>query len=75
MKFNYFRGGYKSERNAPYSDIKEWEFGLEWQFNPQMELSAQYTITDRTNTIAQTTGRSYGQYEGHLLRFQFQMNY
>ncbi len=74
-KFNFFRGGYKPERNAPYSDIKEFEFGLEWQFNPQMELTAEYTITDRTNTIAQTTGRSYGQYEGHLLRMQFQINY
>lgn len=74
-KFNFFRGGYKSERNAPYSDIKEWEMGLEWQFTPQMELVTQYTITDRTNTTAQATGRSYGQYEGHLLRMQFQINY
>lgn len=74
-KFNYYKGGYKAERNAPYSLIDEWEIGLEWQFNPQMELTAQYTLTDRTNTTALATGQSYGQFEGSLLRFQFQINY
>lgn len=74
-RFNFFRGGYKAERNAPYSDVKEWELGLEWQFTPQIELTTQYTISDRTNTVAQSVGRSYGQYEGHLLRTQLQINY
>lgn len=74
-KYNFFKGGYKPERNAPYSNIHECEFGLEWQFNPQMELVTQYTITDRTNTVAQATGESYRQYAGHLLRMQFQINY
>lgn len=74
-KFNYFRGGYKPERNSPFSKITEWELGLEWQFNPQMELVTQYTITDRTNTTAMATGESYRQYEGHLIRTQFQINY
>ncbi len=74
-KFNYFRGGYKPERNSPFSEITEWEAGLEWQFNPQMELVTQYTITDRTNTTAMATGESYRQFEGHLLRMQFQINY
>ena len=74
-KFNYFRGGYKPERNSPYSEIDEWEIGLEWQFNPQMELVTQYTITDRTNTTAMSSGESYRQFEGQLLRTQFQINY
>jgi len=74
-RFNFFRGGYKAERNAPYSDIKEWELGVEWQFTPQIELTTQYTITDRTNTVAQSVGRSYGQYEGQLVRMQLQLNY
>lgn len=74
-RYCHYRGGYKSERNAPYSEINEFEFGLEWQFNPQMELVTQYTITDRTNTTAMSTGQSYGQFEGHLLRTQFQVNY
>lgn len=74
-RYNLYRGGYKAERNAPISHINEWEFGLEWQFNPQMELVTQYTITDRTNTAAQSAGESYRQFEGHLLRSQFQINY
>jgi len=74
-RYNRYRGGYRAERNAPFSDISEWEFGLEWQFNPQMELVTQYTIADRTNTVPQTSGASYGQFEGHLLRAQFQINY
>ena len=74
-RYHYYQGGYKAERNAPYSKVDEWEGGLEWQFNPQMELTAQYTVTDRTNTTARATGLSYGQFEGHLIRLQFQMNY
>jgi hypothetical protein len=74
-RWNYFEGGYKAERNAPYSYINEFEAGLEWQFNPQMELVTQYTVTDRTNTTALSTGESYRQFEGQLLRMQFQINY
>jgi hypothetical protein len=75
LRFNFFRGGYKPERNAPYSDIKEWELGTEWQFTPQIELTTEYAITNRTNTVAQSVGRSYLPYEGHALRMQLQINY
>ncbi len=74
-RFNYFEGGFKNERNAPYGQVHEYEAGLEWQFNPQMELVTQYTLTDRTNTTARTTGESYQQFQGQLLRMQFQINY
>lgn len=76
-RFNRFRGGYKPERNAPFSDIDEWEFGVEWQLNPQMEFTSMYTITERTNTTAITTADtlSYQQFDGDLLRLQFQINY
>jgi len=77
LRWIYYRGGYKPERNAPYSEIDEWELGCEWQINPQMEFTGIYTITDRTNTTAinQANVESYRQYDGHLLRFQFQINY
>ena len=76
-RWNYFKGGYKSERNAPYSEIKEWEMGVEWQINKAVELVTMYTITDRTNTSAISTvnTRSYEQFEGGILRFQLQFNY
>jgi hypothetical protein len=75
VRWNYFRGGYKPERNAPYSQIDELEAGVEWQINNQMELVTQYTVTDRTNTTAFATGRSYEQFEGSMIRTQFQINY
>lgn len=75
IRYQHFKGGYKAERNAPYSYVDEYEIGVEWQLNPQMELTTQYTFTDRTNTTALATGRSYEQFEGQILRFQFQMNY
>lgn len=76
-RWNYYKGGYKSQRNAPDSLIEEWEFGVEWQFSKALELVTMYTITDRTNTraIGRTNTRSYEQFDGDLLRFQVQVNY
>jgi hypothetical protein len=76
-RWNYYQGGYKTERNAPFAQIEEWEFGTEWQFSKSLELVAMYTITDRTNTQANSTAntRSYDQFSGQLLRFQAQVNY
>jgi hypothetical protein len=77
VRYSYFRGGYKSERNAPYAKIDEWEFGAEWQINPAAELTASYLITDRTNTTANGTAgsTSYAQFDGQAFRLQFQINY
>lgn len=81
-RYQYFQGGYKSERNAPYCKVNEWEFGTEWQINPAAELTLSYLITDRTNTTANNTGNttaphptSYGQFDGQAIRLQFQVNY
>ena len=77
VRYAYYKGGYKPERNAPFSRIAEWEIGWEWQFNPQVELCSTYTLTDRTNTTAMGTAGavSYRQFEGDLARFQLQFNY
>ena len=77
LRWNYFKGGYKSERNAPFSLIDEWETGVEWQLNKQMELVTAYTLTNRTNTTAinQAGVTSYRQFDGDMLRLQFQFNY
>ncbi len=77
VRYNYFQGGYKFERNAPFSHIDEWELGLEWQINKSLELVTMYTFTDRTNTRAISTANteSYEQFIGDLLRFQLQWNY
>lgn len=76
-RWNYYQGGYKTERNAPYSKIEELEFGTEWQFSKSLEFVAMYTITDRTNTqaIGSANTPSYEQFDGRLLRFQVQVTY
>jgi hypothetical protein len=77
VRYATYRGGYKQERNAPYASVDEFDFGLEWQINKQMELVGEYVFTDRTNTVAMSTANteSYRQFEGQILRFQFQFNY
>lgn len=75
VRYHHYKGGYKTQRNAPDSFVDEWEFGLEWQFNPQMELTTQFAFTDRTNTEVQSNAVSYDQFVGSLFRVQFQMNY
>jgi hypothetical protein len=77
VQWSHYRGGYRSERNAPYVDINEWHFGCEWQLSKALEFTVQYTQTDRTNTnpIDRAGVRSYDQFVGGLLRFQLQLNY
>ncbi len=77
VKWNYFRGGYRSERNAPYAKINEWEFGVEYCPRKELEFTLMYTVTDRTNTTAidQVGVTPYQQFKGHLLRMQLQFNY
>jgi len=77
IRYSQFQGGYKPERNSPFSNIEEVESGTEWQINPQMELTTAFLLTDRTNTTALSGAgqQSYRQFEGSVLRFQFQINY
>jgi hypothetical protein len=77
IRWNYYKGGYKSERNAPFVEIDELEVGAEWQIGKYVELVGMYTLTDRTNTRALGTANtlSYQQFEGQLARFQVQVNY
>jgi hypothetical protein len=74
-RWQYYRGGYKNRPNAPSSEIDEWNIGFEWQIKRQFELVCEYMITDRTNLSARSSGRSYEQFAGDALRFQFQINY
>lgn len=77
IRWVQYKGGYKAERNAPFSNVEEWEFGNEWQISPQLEFTMAYMMTDRTNTTAVGTAGalSYGQFVGDVLRFQVQFNY
>jgi hypothetical protein len=77
VRYTYYKGGMKAERNAPFTDVDEVEMGTEWQFTKQTELTLSYLIADRTNTTAidAANRRSYGQFDGSVVRAQFQINY
>ena len=77
VRWAYYKGGYKSERNAPFSEIDEWELGVEWQMSANLEFVGMYTMTDRTNTraIGAANALSYEQFRGDLLRFQLQVRF
>lgn len=75
VRYQYYNGGSKSEYNAPHALVNEWDSGVEWQINPQMELTMEYTFANRTNTVPFLTGESYRQFVGDVIRIQFQMNY
>jgi len=71
LRWQYFDGAMKFERNAPSTLVDDIELGVEWQPMPALELTALYTLLDRTNVIDQP----YARFEGDLLRFQLQWNY
>ncbi len=77
IRYVCYHGGWKSERNAPFSSVDEVELGTEWQITPQLEFTMTTLVTDRTNTTARGTANtlSYNQFDGSVLRMQFQMNY
>jgi hypothetical protein len=77
VRWSYYDGGYKSERNSPDVLIDEWELGCEWQITDAVEFVSMYTITDRTNTraISSDNRLSYEQFRGDILRFQLQVRY
>lgn len=75
LRWQYYEGGYKSFANAPATSVNEWNIGLEWQIQKEIELVCEYMITDRTNLQAQTVGESYRQFDGQVLRFQVQASF
>ncbi|MBL8889297.1 MAG: porin [Planctomycetaceae bacterium] len=75
IRWQYYRGGYRSFNNAPSTDVDEWNIGVEWQIKKDFELVGEYLITDRTNLQSLSSGRSYDQFVGHVLRLQFQVNF
>lgn len=79
-RWQYFEGGYRSFRNAPHSQVKELETGVEWQIRKEVELTVAYTFAERTNldsisSSAAVSQKSYRMFEGQLLRLQCQINY
>ena len=70
VRGTYYNGGKKFETNAPYYRVRELEFGIEWQLIKALEVTAVYTITDRTSSKS-----PYDRQKGHIARVQLQFNY
>jgi hypothetical protein len=77
VRWGSYKGGYKSEFNAPFAEISELELGCEWQATKHLEFVTTYTWTERTNTRALNSANtlSYQQFDGDLLRLQVQIRY
>lgn len=71
VQYQYFNGYSKYETNAPQNRVNEWDIGIEYQPLPEVELTASYNKSDRTNI----TAAPYRQFQTDTLRWQLQWNY
>ncbi len=72
VKYQYYQGGKKHEIDARRYLVKDLEIGAEWQLKNYFELTAAYTISDRTFEDANLP---INRQTGNLLRLQAQFNF
>jgi hypothetical protein len=72
IRYQYYDGGKKHERDARSYNVREFEIGGEWQVNKNFELDVNYTISNRRyeDFIKQDNYQT-----GNLLRIQAQVNF
>ena len=77
IKWQYFEGYNKAETNSPRNQVNDWEYGLEWQIAPEVELVAVYHKMHRNNLVTgNTSGRpDYERFQANALRMQLQYNF
>lgn len=68
----YFSGGFKTDLDARHYKVNDYEFGLEYQINRNLEVTAAYVVSSR-RTEDFVNERNYQQ--GNLIRLQLQVNY
>ena len=73
VRAQFYTGGKKVEQDARHYEVHEFEGGVEWLPMPALELTAQYTRSDRLTAdgLATTANRQ----KGGFLRLQAQVNY
>jgi len=76
-RYQRYSGGYRSLPNAPYGTHDQIDVGIEWQIRKEMELVVEYSFVDGVtlNAIDEPGKRSYQNFDGGILRLQFQINY
>ena len=72
VRYQYYDGGKKHEKDARSYTVNEWEVGAEWQLNKNFELVVNYTISKRrAEDFAKQDNAPFGK----LLRIQAQVNF
>ncbi len=71
VRYQYYDGGKKHERDARSYTVRDLEIGAEWQPFKAFEIVAMYTISSRRYEDAL---RRSNLQDGSLLRLQFQVN-
>lgn len=72
VRYQYYDGGKKHERDARSYNVKELELGAEWQLNKNFEFVVNYTMSDRRYEDARLKNNHQ---TGNLLRIQAQVNF
>lgn len=72
LRYQYYDGGKKHERDARSYEVSELEIGAEWQLNKNFELVMNYTISKRRY---EDFILSNNLQTGNLLRIQAQVNF
>ena len=72
IRYQYYDGGKKHERDARSYTVKEFEIGGEWQVNKNFELVVNYTLSKRRYEDFVKQGNYQA---GNLLRIQAQVNF
>lgn len=72
VRYQYYDGGKKHERDARSYNVDELEIGTEWQLNKYFELVVNYTISKRRFEDGLNPDNDQ---EGNLLRIQAQLNF
>jgi hypothetical protein len=72
VRYQYYDGGKKHERDARSYTVKEFEIGVEWQPAKYFEIVAMYTFSDRRYEDALLP---VNRQSGRLLRLQAQINF
>lgn len=77
VRWQYFDGYNKAENNAPKNNVNDWEYGLEWQIAPEVELTAEYHHMNRNNLVTgnRTGTKDYQSFDADALRVQVQYNF
>jgi hypothetical protein len=72
VRYQYYDGGKKHERDARSYNVREFEIGAEWQVNKNFELAVNYTTSSRRyeDFLKQDNLQV-----GNLLRIQAQLNF